>query len=70
VRHPMYLGAACMFAGGPLLLGSTAGLLLGVALSLLLAVRIVDEEKLLARELEGYEDYRQRVRYRLLPYVW
>lgn len=70
VRHPMYLGASLMFVGGPLLLGSAWGLLLGVALVLLLARRIVAEEKLLARELEGYEAYRNRVRYRLLPRIW
>jgi protein-S-isoprenylcysteine O-methyltransferase Ste14 len=70
VRHPMYLGGACMFVGTPFLLGSTAGLLLALALSPLLAVRIVGEERFLARELEGYETYRQRVRYRLLPFIW
>ena len=70
VRHPMYLGASLMFVGGPLLLGSTLGLLLGLGLVLLLMVRIVGEEKLLARELDGYESYRAKVRYRLVPHVW
>jgi protein-S-isoprenylcysteine O-methyltransferase Ste14 len=70
VRHPMYLGAVCMFLGMPLLLGSTAGVLLGILLTVLVMVRIVGEEKLLARELEGYDDYRRRVRTRLLPYIW
>jgi len=70
VRHPMYLGASLMFLGGPLLLGSGWGLLLGLGLVLLLMVRIVGEEKLLARELEGYEAYRREVRYRLVPRIW
>ena len=70
VRHPMYLGASLMFVGGPLLLGSAWGLLLGFALVLLLMLRIVGEEKLLVRELEGYEAYRTRVRYRLVPQLW
>jgi protein-S-isoprenylcysteine O-methyltransferase Ste14 len=70
VRHPMYLGATCMFIGAPLLLCSAVGLLVGAALSLLLAVRIVPEERLLARELEGYDAYRRRVRYRLIPFLW
>lgn len=70
VRHPMYLGASLMFAGGPLLLGSVAGLLVALALVLLLAVRIGLEEALLVRELEGYEAYRRKVRYRLVPGVW
>ncbi|MGH7555379.1 MAG: hypothetical protein ACREMQ_20450 [Longimicrobiales bacterium] len=48
----------------------TSALVVGVALALLLAVRIAGEERLLARKLAGYEDYRGRVRYRLLPFVW
>lgn len=70
VRHPMYLGAILMFVGGPLLTGALSALGVGVALSLLLAVRAVREEKLLMQELSGYDDYRRRVRYRLLPFVW
>jgi protein-S-isoprenylcysteine O-methyltransferase Ste14 len=70
VRHPMYLGAILMFLGTPLLLGSEWGLLLGLALSLLLAGRLVGEERLLASELEGYAEYRKKVRYRLFPFVW
>jgi protein-S-isoprenylcysteine O-methyltransferase Ste14 len=70
VRHPMYLGAVLMFLGAPQLVGAASALVAGVALSLLLAVRIADEEKLLARELPGYDAYRRRVRYRLLPFVW
>jgi protein-S-isoprenylcysteine O-methyltransferase Ste14 len=70
VRHPMYLGASLMFMGGPLLLGSCYGLLVGVALTLLLVVRILGEEKLLLRELEGYAAYREKVRYRLIPRIW
>jgi protein-S-isoprenylcysteine O-methyltransferase Ste14 len=70
VRHPMYLGAACMFIGAPMLLRSTLGFVVGAALSLLLAGRILIEERLLAQELEGYDDYRRAVRYRLIPFVW
>jgi protein-S-isoprenylcysteine O-methyltransferase Ste14 len=70
VRHPMYLGASLMFVGGPLLLGSIAGLVVGAALIVLLAFRIVAEEKLLVRELDGYAAYREKVRYRLLPRIW
>jgi protein-S-isoprenylcysteine O-methyltransferase Ste14 len=70
VRHPMYLGANLMFVGVPLLLGSSVGLLVGAALSLLLAGRIIGEEKVLMSELEGYGEYRQKVRYRLFPFVW
>ncbi|MFZ0478658.1 MAG: methyltransferase [Terriglobales bacterium] len=70
VRHPMYLGASLAFVGGALLLGSISGLLLALALIGLLVVRIFGEEKLLARDLEGYQAYREKVRYRLLPHVW
>ena len=70
VRHPMYLGASVMFIGGPLLLSSVWSLVLGMVLVMLLMVRIVGEERLLARHLEGYEAYRGRVRYRLVPGVW
>ena len=70
VRHPMYLGAILMFLGGPLLVGAATALAIGVALSLLLAGRIVGEEKLLAVELPGYDEYRRRVRHRLVPFVW
>jgi len=70
VRHPMYLGALLMFTGTPLLLGSSLGLVVAGALTLLLAFRIVGEEQTLADELEGYAEYRRTVRYRLLPLVW
>jgi protein-S-isoprenylcysteine O-methyltransferase Ste14 len=70
VRHPMYLGASLVFVGGALLLGSISGLLLGLAMVGLLVVRIFGEEKLLARDLEGYKEYLQKVRYRLVPHVW
>jgi protein-S-isoprenylcysteine O-methyltransferase Ste14 len=52
------------------LLGAAVGFGVGVLGSLLLVLRSSGEERLLARELAGYEKYRQRVRYRSLPYVW
>jgi protein-S-isoprenylcysteine O-methyltransferase Ste14 len=70
VRHPMYLGGILMFIGAPLLLGSVYGVLIGLALTLLLIARIVGEEAMLARDLDGYRDYMQKVRYRLFPFVW
>jgi protein-S-isoprenylcysteine O-methyltransferase Ste14 len=66
----MYLGAVLMFVGVPPLLGSAAGLLVGVGLSALIAGRIIGEEKLLMSELEGYIEYRKKVRYRLFPFFW
>lgn len=70
VRHPMYLGGVLMFVGGPMLMGSRYGLIVGLQLLFLLVVRIHGEEKMLAAELEGYAEYQQKVRYRLIPYVW
>jgi len=70
VRHPMYLGGSLIFVGGGLLLGSAAGLLVGAGLVVLFVLRIFGEEKLLARDLEGYPEYRRKVRYRLVPHVW
>jgi len=70
VRHPMYLGALLMFVGAPLLLGSMFALALAAAMTLLLAFRTIGEERVLAEELEGYDEYRRRVPYRLVPLVW
>jgi protein-S-isoprenylcysteine O-methyltransferase Ste14 len=70
VRHPMYLGALLMLIGTPLMLGSIYGVLIGVAITFLLMGRIVGEEKMLSRELEGYQEYKEKVCYRLIPHVW
>jgi protein-S-isoprenylcysteine O-methyltransferase Ste14 len=70
VRHPMYVGNVIMMVGIPLALGSYWGLLLVIPGVLVLVSRILDEEKMLTQELRGYREYTQRVRYRLLPYVW
>jgi protein-S-isoprenylcysteine O-methyltransferase Ste14 len=70
VRHPMYASALLYMMGTPLALGSYWGLLPFVAVIPLLIWRLIDEEKMLTRELEGYRQYQQRVRYRLVPRVW
>ena len=70
VRHPMYLGAALLFTGAPLLLGSAVGLAIGALMTLLLVARIPLEERLLMTALDGYAQYRSKVRYRLLPFLW
>jgi protein-S-isoprenylcysteine O-methyltransferase Ste14 len=70
VRHPMYVGNVIMMIGMPLALGSYWGLLFVIPGGMMLALRILDEEKLLTQELTGYREYRQRVSYRLVPYVW
>ncbi|OBG85574.1 hypothetical protein A5698_03935 [Mycobacterium sp. E136] len=70
VRHPMYAGTLVMMLGTPLALGSFWALIAVVAALPLLAVRIVDEESMLRRQLAGYPEYTNQVRYRLVPYVW
>jgi protein-S-isoprenylcysteine O-methyltransferase Ste14 len=70
VRHPMYFGNVVLMVGIPLALGSYWGLLFLIPGLAVLAIRIVDEEKVLTQDLAGYPDYAQKVHYRLLPYVW
>jgi protein-S-isoprenylcysteine O-methyltransferase Ste14 len=70
VRHPMYLGGIVLFIGTPLLLGSIYGVLIGVLISFLLVARIIGEERMLVKELEGYADYKKKVKYRLIPLIW
>lgn len=70
VRHPMYAGGLLMFLGMPLQLGSWLGLAAVALLMPLLAVRIAMEERTLRAELDGYRDYAERVRYRMIPGLW
>lgn len=70
VRHPMYFGAVLLFTGTPMLLGSIFGLIIGFGMIILLAGRIIGEEKMLFTELDGYEDYKKKVKYRLIPFIW
>jgi protein-S-isoprenylcysteine O-methyltransferase Ste14 len=70
VRHPMYSGALVMLLGIPLALGSWWGLFTIIPMTLILILRLVDEEKFLFRNLPGYAEYRNKVRYRLARFVW
>ncbi len=70
VRHPMYFAALFLFVGIPIALGSWWGLLLVPVFVAILVVRILNEEKLLVRDLPGYADYTHKVRYRLIPGIW
>jgi protein-S-isoprenylcysteine O-methyltransferase Ste14 len=66
----MYAGGSMMFVGAPLLLGSWWGLLAASILIVVISTRIVGEERMLRRELAGYDDYAKQVRYRLVPGLW
>ena len=70
VRHPMYVGVLVMMAGVPLALGSLWGLAVLAIVVPGLVWRILDEEKLLKKDLAGYTEYIHKVRYRLIPYLW
>ena len=70
VRHPLYLGCLLMVLGAPLLLGSLYGFIIGFIGVLVVAGRIIGEENMLVNELEGYEEYKKKVKYRLVPFVW
>jgi protein-S-isoprenylcysteine O-methyltransferase Ste14 len=70
VRHPMYIGALVMLIGVPLALGSWWGLLTITLMVVVIVWRLLDEENFLAERLAGYSEYQNRVRYRLLPFIW
>jgi protein-S-isoprenylcysteine O-methyltransferase Ste14 len=70
LRHPMYAGALLVFLGAPLALGSWWGLLIVPVAAAGFAWRLLDEEKMLTKDLPGYAEYLQQVRYRLVPHVW
>ncbi len=70
VRHPLYRGCVFMMFGAALLAGSVYGLILSCIGLVLVGGRIIGEESMLAEELEGYDEYKQKVRYRLIPFVW
>lgn len=70
VRHPMYLATLLMFLPIPLILGSFWGLIPFALYPAVIVTRILGEEKLLSEELCGYEEYKLKVRKRLVPFIW
>ena len=70
VRHPMYAVTVLLFLMMPLVLGSWFALIPFAFYPVIIAARVKDEEVLLTRELAGYEDYKKKVKYRLLPFIW
>ena len=70
VRHPMHVGGLVLVAGLPLALGSLVGLVTFVPFAAVIVWRLLDEERYLLSHLPGYEAYRQKTRYRLIPHVW
>lgn len=70
VRHPMYAGATLLFISAPLLLGSVYGLIMGFVLIVTIAIRSVGEEAMLKQELPGYREYMQKVKWRMIPFIF
>ena len=70
VRHPMYTATTLLFLAMPLVLGSPLSLAIMLLYLPLITKRIRGEETLLEENLEGYKEYKQRVRYRMIPYIW
>ena len=70
VRHPMYAVTILLFLMMPLVLGSWYALIVFAVYPVVIVVRLKDEEDLLTRELPGYDEYKKKVKYRLIPFVW
>lgn len=70
VRHPMYTATVILFLAMPLVLGSIPAFIIFLIYPFVLVKRIRNEEQVLEHELAGYKEYEQKVRYRLLPFIW
>ena len=70
VRHPMYLATTVMFLAMPLVLNSPISFLIMLGYIPVIAKRIGNEEAVLEKGLEGYEDYKKKVRYKMIPFLW
>jgi len=70
VRHPMYSATLLLFLSMPIILGSLYAFVVFLAYPFIISMRIKNEEKLLEQELEGYNEYKQKVKYRLIPFIW
>ena len=70
VRHPMYTITLFLFASMPLILGSLIATSIFVIYPILIVIRIKNEEKILEEQLVGYKEYKQKVKYRLIPFIW
>lgn len=70
VRHPMYSATLILFLSMPIVLGSIYAFIVFLAYPFIIAKRIKSEEAFLEKELQGYKEYKQKVKYRLIPFVW
>lgn len=70
VRHPMYFATTLLFLSFPIVLGSGIGIVIFLAQPFLLIKRIKNEEEVLEKGLDGYTEYKKKVKYRLIPFIW
>ena len=70
IRHPMYAATVFMFLSIPLILGSFVSFFIFIFYPAIIIVRIKNEEKVLSEQLIGYEEYKKRVKYRIVPFIW
>ena len=70
VRHPMYSVTLLLFMAMPLVLGSWISFIIFLAYPFIIAKRIRNEEKVLEEELDGYKEYLEKVKYRMIPFIW
>lgn len=70
IRHPMYTATILMFCSAPMVLGSVVSFVIFLIYPIIIVKRIGNEEKVLENGLKGYSEYKQKVKYRLLPFVW
>lgn len=70
VRHPMYFATVILFLSMPLILGSIPSLIVFLAYPFIIAKRIRNEEQVLEKELKGYREYKHKVKYRMIPFIW
>ena len=70
VRHPMYLATVFLFLAIPLILGSIISFVIFLAYPFIISKRIKNEEEVLEKDLKGYKEYKNKVKYRLFPFIW
>ena len=70
IRHPMYAATILLFLAMPLVLGSIASFFIFLIYPIIIAKRIKNEEEVLEKELKGYAEYKKKVKYKLIPFVW
>lgn len=70
VRHPMYIATIFLFLSMPLILGSWLSFIVFLIYPFVIVKRIINEEKVLDKDLDGYKKYKKKVKYRLIPFVW